>query len=326
MSMKDKRVLVTGASGFIASHLVRRLVSEGAQVGAMVRYAAAIACPRLADVWDRIDPLEADVRNRGALALVKAAFQPEIVFHLAAYNHVGRSWNQVEECFDVNARGTANMIDLFAGSSCAAFVYVSTSEVYGAQTSVPWAETTHTPTPQSPYAVTKYAGEQYAAMWQRETDDPKSECLRIVRPFNAYGPGQSTHAVIPEIITACVNDADVMTSPGQQTREFNYVGDVVDGLIRAAKASPFTGPVNICCGEETRLEDLIRLVKDLTQSESSLNIGALPYRPNEIMRMAGDNARARALLGWEPCVSLRDGLAQTVEWFADRARSGVQAT
>ena len=124
----------------------------------------------------------------------------------------------------------------------------------------------------------------------------------------------------------CERGGGVVPAPGQQTREFNYVGDVVDGLIRAAKASPFTGPVNICCGEETRLEDLIRLVKDLTQSESSLNIGALPYRPNEIMRMAGDNARARALLGWEPCVSLRDGLAQTVEWFADRARSGVQAT
>lgn len=320
--LKDRRVLVTGASGFIASHLVKRLIQEGAQVGAMMRYAAEIACPRLEGVWDLITPLEADIRNRGALAAVKTEFQPELVFHLAAYNHVGRSWGQIEECFDVNAKGSANMMDMFA-EDADSFVYVSTSEVYGAQVKVPWGEATHVPSPQSPYAVSKFAGEQYAGMWQRQKDDKRSETIRIVRPFNAYGPGQSASAIIPELIMACLNGELIRTSPGQQTREFNYVGDLIEGIMAAATVPWFEGPLNICCGEEAKIEELVRLVKDLTQSDSELDIGGLPYRPNEIMRMCGENARAKELLGYESTVSLKEGLEITVNSFA--AQKGIRA-
>lgn len=126
--MKGNRVLVTGGSGFIGSHLVHRLVENGAIVAVTVRYGNVMACERLRGVWDTITVIEADLRNRGALDAIHE-FAPSVVFHLAAYNHVGQSFTQVEECFDVNAKGTANLLDLCAHVD--RFVYMSTSEVYG---------------------------------------------------------------------------------------------------------------------------------------------------------------------------------------------------
>src|ERR1700687_215109 len=136
--MNGIRVLVTGGSGFIGSHLVRRLVAEGASVAVTARYANVMKNERLRSVWDRLTIFEADVRNRGALEAV-TDFLPQIVFHLAAYNHVGASFTQVEECFDVNAKGTANVIDTFTAAR--RIIYTSTSEVYGMQTKVPFVET-----------------------------------------------------------------------------------------------------------------------------------------------------------------------------------------
>src|SRR4051812_46149843 len=130
MNLKGKRVVVTGGSGFIGSHLVRRLMDEGANVAVVVRYGNIIKNERLRPWWDRLSVIEADLRNRGALTAV-AEYRPDLVFHLAAYNHVGMSFTQVEECFDVNAKGTANLVDTCQDVD--RLLYVSTSEVYGHQ-------------------------------------------------------------------------------------------------------------------------------------------------------------------------------------------------
>src|SRR5262245_23360371 len=135
--MSKQRVVVTGGSGFIGSHLVRRLLDGGAAVAVTVRYGNLMKNERLRDCWDRLHVIEADLRNRGALAAVRD-FAPDIVFHLAAYNHVGESFRQVEECFDVNAKGTANLLDACEGVDT--FVYMSTSEVYGHQPGVPFVD------------------------------------------------------------------------------------------------------------------------------------------------------------------------------------------
>jgi nucleoside-diphosphate-sugar epimerase len=310
-SLFHKRVVVTGGSGFIGSHLVRQLLQEGAEVAVTVRYGNVMKNERLRNLWDQITVVEADLRNRGALAAVRD-FQPQIVFHLAAYNHVGESFRQVEECFDVNAKGTANLLDVCDRAD--RFLYMSTSEVYGHQTRVPFTEDM-CPEPISPYAITKYAGEQYCRMKQRIGGHP---AVVIVRPFNTFGPYQSAKAVIPELIMNCLRGKPIRTTRGEQTREFNYVANIVDGLVKAAQhPGPIEGPLNLAAGEEVAICDLVRLIADLTETRSSVAIGALPYRPTEIWRMFADSQRARDLLGWLPTVSLREGLRRTVAWFRD---------
>jgi nucleoside-diphosphate-sugar epimerase len=313
--MKNQRVLVTGGSGFIGSHLVRRLLDGGAEVAVTVRYGNVMKNERLRWCWDRLHVLEADLRNRGALAAVRA-FAPDVVFHLAAYNHVGESFRQVEECFDVNAKGTANLLDVCDGVP--RFVYMSTSEVYGHQAAVPFVEGM-CPEPISPYAITKYAGELYCRMKQR-VGGPTA--IVVLRPFNTFGPYQSAKAVIPELIINCLRGEPIRTTKGEQTREFNYVDNIVDGLVRAAEhPGPIEGPVNLAAGEEVAIRDLVRLIAELTETRSPIEIGALPYRPTEIWRMFADNSRARELLGWKPVVSLREGLRRTVAWFREYLRT-----
>ena len=308
-NMKDKRVVVTGGSGFIGSHLVRRLLDSGAQVAVTVRYGNVIKNERLRDVWTRLTVIEADLRNRGALDAV-ARFEPHYVFHLAAYNHVGESFRQVEECFDVNAKGTANLLDVCPGSE--AFLYMSTSEVYGHQASVPFVETM-SPEPISPYAITKYSGELYCRMKQRMKGSGR---IVVLRPFNAYGPYQSSKAIIPELIIHCLKGRPIRTTKGEQTREFNYVENLVDGLIAAAEhPGKIEGPVNLASGEEVAIKDLVLKIAELTQTKSKLEIGALEYRPTEIWRMFADSSRARTLLGWTPRIHLEEGLRRTVEWY-----------
>lgn len=315
------RVLVTGGSGFIGSHLVQRLLQDGAEVGVTVRYGNVVKSERLRGVWPSIHVIEADLRNRGALRQV-ADFAPKVVFHLAAYNHVGESFTQVEECFDVNAKGTANLLDT-CGAGLDKFVYVSTSEVYGLQDSEPFTESM-CPQPISPYAITKYAGELYCRMKQRMA----GICpITVVRPFNAFGPYQSSKAIIPELILNCLRGKPIRSTPGEQTREFNFVGNLVDGMVLAAESAKATdGPINLAAGEEIAIASLIRQIAALTGSHSPLEIGALPYRPTEIWRMSGDNRRAKELLNWSPRISLEKGLTTTIDWYRtelDRNPAGL---
>ncbi len=177
-----------------------------------------------------LEVIEADLRNRGALQAVRR-FDPEIVFHLAAYQHVGQSFVQVEECFDVNAKGTANVVDVC--ENVPKFVYIATSEVYGYQEGVPFVETM-VPNPLSPYSITKYAGEIYCRMKQRMGS---KTAMVLLRPFNAFGPYQSTKAIIPELILRCLRDEPILTTPGEQTREFNFVTNLTDGMIYGGPAS-----------------------------------------------------------------------------------------
>ncbi len=307
--MIQRRVLVTGGSGFMGSHLVHRLLAAGANLAVVVRYDNVMKNERLREVWDRLRIIEADLRNRGALAAIPQ-FAPEIVFHLAAYNHVGESFRQVEECFDVNAKGTANLLDTC--NDVGRFVYVSTSEVYGAQTSVPFVETM-CPQPLSPYAITKYAGEIYCRMKQQIG---VRERIAVVRPFNVFGPYQSTKAIIPELILNALQGHPIRATKGVQTREFNYVGNVIDGLIMAAQHPESIEEVlNLCSGEEVAIADLVHKIVGLTGSPSQVEIGALPYRPTEIWRMYGDSSRAREVLGWHPRIGLEEGLRRTIDWY-----------
>jgi len=314
--MKNRRVLVTGGSGFIGSHLVKKLLNAGAKVAITMRYGNVVENIRVAEWWNQIEVIEADVRNRGALQAVRR-FDPEVVFHLAAYQHVGQSFVQVEECFDVNAKGTANIVDVC--DKAAKFVYIATSEVYGFQEGFPFVETM-IPNPQSPYAITKYAGELYCRMKQRMGASTE---MVLLRPFNAFGPYQSTKAIIPELILKCLRGEPILTTTGEQTREFNFVTNLADGMILAAQhEGQIEGPLNLAGGEEVAIRDLVRKIVQLTNSTSRVELGALPYRPNEIWRMRGDSTRANQVLGWQPKVNLEEGLKITIDWYRDQMARG----
>jgi nucleoside-diphosphate-sugar epimerase len=307
-SLKGKKVLVTGGSGFIASHLSRRLVQEGAHVFVLTRYNSIIDNVRLTDIWDEIVPVEADLRNLDALEKIRS-LTPEIVYHFAAYNHVGDSFSNVSEAIDVNCKGTVNLLDAYEDYK--KFIYISSSEIYGFQNAVPFAEDA-APFPISPYAVGKYAGELYARMKWKVFNKP----IAVLRPFNAFGPFQSPRAVIAELIIKCLDGEDVVTTKGVQTRDFNYIENLVDGFIRAGTNDDAIGEIiNIGSGVEISIVDLVKKIHLLTDSKSRLRIGELQYRPTEIWRMAADNKKASKIFGWSPRIDLEKGLIKTIEWY-----------
>jgi len=299
---------VTGASGFIGSHLTRLLIDEGADVIAVSRYNSIERNVRLIPIWEEIEIIEADLRNIDSLQILgRRKF--DFVFHLAAYNHVGNSFKHVGEALETNCNGTANLLETL--DNYEKLVYISTSEVYGLQDSVPFKENQF-PRPLSPYSVGKYAGELYSLMKYNQS----GQSVTVLRPFNAFGPYQSTRAVIPELIEKNLKGVPVLTTEGKQTREFNFVSDLTEGMLLAALSENAVGEViNLGTGEDIAICDVATLIHQKTGSVSELKIGELPTRPNEIWKMRSDATKAQKLLGWEPKVSFEEGLDITIEWF-----------
>lgn len=305
---KKKKVLVTGGSGFIASHLCHRLIKEGAQVFTLTKYDSIIDNIRLADLGDKVEVVEGDLRNPDSLKKIQS-FRPEIIYHFAAYNHVGDSFLNISEAVNVNSSGTVNLLEAYEDYE--RFIYISSSEVYGYQETVPFSEDL-CPFPISPYAVGKYSGELYARMKWRVFNKP----IIVLRPFNAFGPYQSPRAIIAEIIIKCLKGEDVITTEGVQTRDFNYVGDLADGFLLAAKNDKAIGEIiNLGTGEEISIKVLVKKIHELTGSKSRLCIGDLSYRPIEIWRMVADNKKSKRLLGWTPKINLEEGLSRTIGWY-----------
>jgi nucleoside-diphosphate-sugar epimerase len=316
------RVLITGATGFIGSHLTRRLVADGADVHALTSTVSSVYPTRLLDLRDQLTMHEGSLEDRSAMDSVVAAARPEFVFHLGAYTHVGKSWQRVDECIQVNVQGTVNLLQALTATDYRRFVYTGTSEIYG-DVPVPFREDGPV-NPVSPYSVAKYAGERYCRMFVQGRGWP----IVMVRPFNAYGPGQTPDRVIPEIIGRALRGGRLAMTKGLQTREFNYVEDLADGFIRAATAEGVEGEViNLGGGPEVSMRDLATTILQLMGNPVVPEFGALAERPTEIMRMYADTEKTRRLLGYTAPTSLEDGLQRTIEWYrAEAATPGSQFT
>jgi nucleoside-diphosphate-sugar epimerase len=234
------------------------------------------------------------------------------VVHLAAFTHVGKSFYRVDENIQTNVQGTVNLLKSLDGHY-ERFLYVGTGEVYG-DVPAPFHEEGPV-NPVSPYAVSKYAAERFCRMFHQAYDWP-IVCLRL---FSTYGPGQSTDRIIPEIILAGLQEKPLRMTEGRQTREFTFVADMADALVRALVAPGIDGAViNVGQDEEVSMRDLALTILDLLGNPVEPQFGALAYRPTEIWRMVGDSSRARSVLGWQPAHSLQEGLSETIEWYRAR--------
>ena len=306
----NAKVLVTGATGFIGSHLVRRLVADGVDVHALTSAVSSVYPLRLVDIRDRITLHAGSLSDRSAMDAVVDSVMPSHVFHLGAYTHVGKSWQRVDECVEVNIQGTVNLLQALDGTGYERFVNIGTSEIYGNAPS-PFREDLPVQ-PVSPYAASKYAAEGFCRVFQQGRGWP----IVLIRPFNAYGPAQTADRIIPEVIVRALRGEELRMTQGRQTREFNFVEDLADGMIRAAVVPGIEGELfNLGCGEDVSIRDVTTLVLDLLGNPVEAHFGALPERPTEIWEMRCDNTRAREMLGWKPQHSLAEGLEKTIDWY-----------
>tara|TARA_B100000795_G_scaffold259413_1_gene234363 strand:+ start:286 stop:1236 length:951 start_codon:yes stop_codon:yes gene_type:complete len=306
--MKSK-ILVTGGSGFIGSHLVNKLVNGGYEVAITTKYDSIYENIRLFNVWKNIKVIECDLRHSNSIEKINK-FKPKVIFHLAAYNDVKGSFSNYNEALESNIIGTANLLENLKNYS--QFIYISTSEVYGHQNNKFLFEENMKVHPISPYSIGKYSGELYAQMHMKHLQKP----IKILRPFNVFGETQSEKAVIPELIKKFIRNQTVKITKGKQTREFNYVGNTVNFLIEAMKNKKFFHDiVNISDGNEISIKLLAKKIQKLTASKSQLIIGGLPERKTEIHRMKASTVKMKNFIGSKKLFTFDEGLKKTIAWY-----------
>lgn len=306
------RVTVTGGEGFIGSTLVERLVEAGADVTALTLY-DPLGRPGWLDpaIHREVRVLPGDVRDPNRV--FEAVAGCEVVFHLAALIGIPYSYVAPDSYVQVNVQGTQNVANACLRADVGRLVHTSTSETYGTARTVPIAED-HPLQPQSPYSASKIGGDMMALSFHHAFELP----VAVVRPFNTYGPRQSTRAVIPTILSQLHGGAEVVelgsTTP---TRDFNYVDDTVAGFLAVAACDRAVGEVvNIGSGREIAIGDLVALLVTITGSEAEVVVDEDRLRPagSEVERLLCDNRRAREWAGWVPEISLEEGLTRTSEW------------
>jgi NAD dependent epimerase/dehydratase len=324
LNWKGKRVLVTGAGGFIGSHLTERLVEVGATTRALVHYNALGTWGWLdqAPMRGEIEVVAGDICDRDS---VRQAMQGvEIVFHLAALIAIPYSYHAPASYVRTNVEGTLNVLQTARELGVERVVHTSTSEVYGTARYVPIDEA-HPLQGQSPYSASKIGADKLAEAFHLSFNVP----VVTVRPFNTFGPRQSARAVIPAIITQCLAGETVRLGNLHPTRDLNYVANTVEGFLLAASSAGAIGQtINLGSGQEISIGDLAQLIAGLISRPIHIEGDSERMRPDrsEVERLVADNTLARTLLGWEPKVGLEDGLRRTIEWMQHhlgRYRPGV---
>lgn len=318
MRFGDKTVVVTGAGGFIGSALVERLVQDGAHVRAMLRYTSRgqRGClDYLPDaVMQDVDVTLGDVRDPdGVRAVLRDA---DAIFHLAALVGIPYSYEHPQEVIDTNIVGTSNV--LLAAKELGTLeriVLTSTSEVYGSALRIPMDEE-HPLQAQSPYSATKIAADALGLSFHRSFNLP----IAIVRPFNAYGPRQSARAVIPTIISQALTGMTLRLGTLETRRDFTFVEDTARGFVAVASSDAALGNVvNIGSGTDVSIGEIVTKVGEIVGHELEVAEEAQRIRPvkSEVSRLHADASLARALAGWQPEVSLDDGLRRTTDWIRE---------
>jgi dTDP-glucose 4,6-dehydratase len=322
MGARLGKVLVTGADGFIGSHLTETLVGKGYDVCAFVHYNSF-------NSWGWLDQLPKDIKGqinvfsgdiRDPCGTRKAMQGCDAVLHLAALIGIPYSYHSPDTYLDTNVRGTLNVLQAARELGTQRVIHTSTSEVYGTAQFVPITEE-HLVIGQSPYSATKIAADHIALSFFLSFGTP----VTVLRPFNTYGPRQSARAVIPTVISQIAGGArSLRLGALHPTRDFNYVGDTVRAFVAAIESDAAVGEViNIGSNFEISIGDTVRLIAEVMDVRVSVETDAARLRPkaSEVERLWADNSKAKRLLGWQPAYGgregLRRGLEKTVAWFKD---------
>jgi dTDP-glucose 4,6-dehydratase len=315
LNLQEKHILVTGAGGFIGSHLVEQLVENGAKVRAFVRYNSRADAGLLKQIpvatLKEIEIIGGDLRDEDAVR--KAVQGNQIVFHLGALISIPYSYYHPVEVVSTNIMGTLNMLLACRDFGVERMVHTSTSEVYGTALQVPIDE--HHPLQgQSPYSASKIGADKLAESFYYSYDLP----VITVRPFNTFGPRQSARAVIPTIITQALTCDQIHLGNLETTRDFTYVSDTVAGFIKAAESENGLGQVfNLGTGKEIRIGDLANLVIQKVGRPVKMEVEKQRLRPknSEVFRLLSNNSLASETIDWQPKVSFDQGLDLTIAWI-----------
>jgi dTDP-glucose 4,6-dehydratase len=324
MDWTGRQVVVTGAAGFIGSHVVEALVRRGANVRAFVRYTSTGSWGWLDDseAKDQIEVTAGDIRDPETL--IEPMKGAEVVFHLAALIAIPYSYVTPLAYVRTNVEGTTNVLEAARAAGVARVVHTSTSEVYGTAQSVPITES-HPLVGQSPYSASKIGADKIAESFHAAYELP----VVVLRPFNTFGPRQSARAVIPTIITQLLAGQRVQLGALTPTRDLTFAEDTADGFVAAGEAMDAPGrTINLGVGEEISIGDLAARIAALMDKPGDVDHDAQRDRPpaSEVERLLSDNRLAREILGWEPRHTLDQGLEATIEWLSrhlDRYRPGT---
>jgi len=313
----QKKVLVTGAGGFIGSHLVEQLSGHGAQVRAFVRYNsrgdAGLLRLLSSDVRAKLQIISGDLRD--GQAVQDAVDGCEYVFHLGALISIPYSYLHSYEVAETNLIGTLNVLNACHRSKVTRLIHTSTSEVYGTARYTPMDEK-HPLQGQSPYSASKIGADKLAESYFCAYQLP----VVTVRPFNTYGPRQSARAVIPAIITQALTCDVVYVGNLETSRDFTYVSDTVNGFLRAARSQSVDGKTfNLGTGSEIKIGYLVSKILSMVGSHAKVTVDAVRFRPkdSEVYRLISDNELARKVMGWHPQTELDHGLEVTIAWIQE---------
>jgi NAD dependent epimerase/dehydratase len=312
--LRSKRVLVTGAGGFIGSHLVEGLLHAGARVKAFVHYNSRNDWGMLEflpkESLKEIEVVAGDICD--PFSVRKAMRGCEAVFHLAALIGIPYSYVAPQSYLAVNAQGTLNVLQASVDEGVEMVIHTSTSEVYGTAKYVPIDES-HQLNPQSPYAASKVAADELASSYHLSFNLP----VATIRPFNTFGPRQSARAIVPTIISQALTDGRVKLGSLEPVRDLTYVKDTVCGFLAVACSKGCVGKaINIGTGKGVAINDLIKAISRMMGKGIDLKVDSERIRPekSEVWELICNYSRAREITGWEPKYSLEEGLEESIEW------------
>jgi NAD dependent epimerase/dehydratase len=319
MAFEQKKVLITGADGFIGSHLTEALVNQGYNVRAFIYYNSFNSYGWLdtvsAETKSKIEFFTGDIRDpNGVREAMKGV---DIVFHLAALIAIPFSYYSPDSYIDTNVKGTLNVIQAARDYNVSRILITSTSEVYGTAQFVPITEL-HPKQPQSPYSASKISADAISDSFYRSFDLP----LTIVRPFNTFGPRQSARAVIPTIISQLLNGTEeIKLGDIRPTRDLLFVKDTVSGFLKIAECEKLIGhEVNICTQSEISVGELAQLLINQINPNAKIISDSIRLRPekSEVFRLFGSNTKLKSFTDWQQEYTLEEGLIKTVNWFSKK--------
>ena len=317
MHLKDKKVLVTGADGFIGSHLTEMLLNNGYKVRALSQYNSFNYWGWLEDIpkSNNLEIISGDIRD--SYFCKEITKNIDVIFHLAALIAIPYSYVAPESYVDTNVKGTLNICQAAKENGNIRVIHTSTSEVYGTAQYVPIDEK-HPKQPQSPYSASKIGADAIALSFYNAFNLP----VTIARPFNTYGPRQSARAIIPAIITQIANGVkQIKLGDLRPTRDFNFVKDTCQGFIALAESDKTIGEeINIASNHEISIHNILNMIKEIMNSDIKFVTDESRIRPknSEVFRLWGDNTKIKNLTDFEPKYNIEKGLKETIEWFSQK--------